>query len=732
MEEVDKDPQEVSEPSVLPENQEAKNGVSLQDAEEDPSVEVNEEFKEKESQPQEEKEVEESEKLIPSQRIINLKRDLLTLVTNVQTAADAKESMRRTEVEKARSLRLERLENDLKSSQEKFEEITRGWSIAKQKVIPQELQEALNHQQQLCAALIGDKKKLINDLQQELKVGDDHYVKDLRRQAEELDLMMERMEDQIKTLTKAYREELAQMERVYHQENEVLLKRDMAEWEQCMKELLDKELEWLMQREKKVEEYEATIHNATLETIEKYSIVQMEQKEKLQVQERQTQQLKGTLVFAKLKLMRTLDEKQLHSFNLAQMKSRIIRCLQKEMKNLTAKCASQEKEFTKRSRYLSEYYKRNIQQYEHMLTKIKHFAATDVRKFEDMWLTLEAEVKQLVERALVSDLLICKQHLGLAWDRPPMPFMELSGPIQPKSQAVSQLFQTGQAVRCSPRMMDASVGPRLETDTENMDAEMYKKGTAVQSESGAEVEDGKLSTETLKKVMELLCNEAGFLMGDKLLNLLAPLEKEDQTVVKLASLLCSFGIEEEDLPKLAHFLLKYKHQETGQTEDVCFESAESGDKAEEVETNSEPPLTSEMIDPNHVVPALKSFLKQLTRSRESSARRRPSLWHVAARDSSEDEAYWESMGNIISEDKLDLWDAAENALKQYHEVLTEISELIPETQSLEQQNRELQMLLQLFLNIRVCLWSFVVCMFSRYSVRVRNFPETTTENKYKQ
>ncbi len=48
--------------------------------------------------------------------------------------------------------------------------------------------------------------------EQELKVGDDRYVKDLRKQAEELDLLMERMEDQIKTLTKAYREELAQIE----------------------------------------------------------------------------------------------------------------------------------------------------------------------------------------------------------------------------------------------------------------------------------------------------------------------------------------------------------------------------------------------------------------------------------------------------------------------------------------------------------------------------------------
>ena len=48
--------------------------------------------------------------------------------------------------------------------------------------------------------------------EQELKNGDDCYVKDLRKHAEELDVMMERMDEQIKTLTQAYREELAQTE----------------------------------------------------------------------------------------------------------------------------------------------------------------------------------------------------------------------------------------------------------------------------------------------------------------------------------------------------------------------------------------------------------------------------------------------------------------------------------------------------------------------------------------
>lgn len=45
-----------------------------------------------------------------------------------------------------------------------------------------------------------------------MKSLDDRYVKDLKKQAEDVDLMIERMDEQIKTLTKAYREELLQIE----------------------------------------------------------------------------------------------------------------------------------------------------------------------------------------------------------------------------------------------------------------------------------------------------------------------------------------------------------------------------------------------------------------------------------------------------------------------------------------------------------------------------------------
>ena len=74
----------------------------------------------------------------------------------------------------------------------------------------------LMQQKQACDAMIDEKNKLINDFQMELKAKDDHYVKDLKKQAEDIDLMIERMEEQIKNLTKAYREELNQIEVLTH------------------------------------------------------------------------------------------------------------------------------------------------------------------------------------------------------------------------------------------------------------------------------------------------------------------------------------------------------------------------------------------------------------------------------------------------------------------------------------------------------------------------------------
>lgn len=62
--------------------------------------------------------------------------------------------------------RLEKLENEVKTSQDKFDEIAAKWEEGRQKRIPQELWEMLKSQQLHCAGLIEDKNKLISELQQ--------------------------------------------------------------------------------------------------------------------------------------------------------------------------------------------------------------------------------------------------------------------------------------------------------------------------------------------------------------------------------------------------------------------------------------------------------------------------------------------------------------------------------------------------------------------------------------
>uniref|UniRef100_A0A673YZK7 Dynein regulatory complex subunit 1 homolog (Chlamydomonas) n=1 Tax=Salmo trutta TaxID=8032 RepID=A0A673YZK7_SALTR len=552
--------------------------------------------------------VEQSEK-----RMIKLQSDGTELVTNIQVAADSRASQRQTEVEEAHRLRVEKLENEAKSSLEKFEEITRKWTVAKMKEIPQDLRDSLSSQQQLCALLIEDKNKLIKELQQEMKLSDDRYVKDLKKQAEDVDLMIERMEDQVKFLMGSYRDELDQIENSFEHERKILLTGNRKKWEQYMKERRDKELENVMQRMKRVEEYEVLLQQLRTEDAEEYNMIKIKLDTDVQILEQQLQQMKATYQLNQEKLeynfqvLKKRDEE--NTITKSQQKRKITR-LQDVVNNLKIKCANQEKQSREENQNLTDDYTRIMQQYKHMQKKMRHFAAIDAKKFEEVWLMNEEEVKALVEKALDTDRLVHEQQLGLAWQRPSMAFMERCGPLQPQRQAqktahqaISELLQLGQTSGCK--------------------------------REGSEGEhSGTVSVKMVKKLLELLCDEAGFLIESKLLKLLSPLEKDEQSLMKLDSIFTAMGIEsEEDVYKLADFFMKYRHTQGEQTQ----VRREGGKKAD-----------------------VSSHDYQLhTDVLELAASHQPSMLGLGGRDDTEDAAYWEAMGDVIPEAKLKIWGALE-------------------------------------------------------------------------
>lgn len=110
----------------------------------------------------------------------------------------------------------------------------------------------------------------------------------------------------------------------------------------------------------------------------------------------------------------------------------------------------------------------------------------------------EAEVRALAETVLDIDRLIYEQQLGLAWERPPMP------PMLPFSSSPN------------PTMVHVAVGPSSGMAAAAASMTVYDEAYCDPPSSRSECSTGdvaekgeraKVSAETLKKLMRLLCDE---------------------------------------------------------------------------------------------------------------------------------------------------------------------------------------------------------------------------------
>uniref|UniRef100_A0A8D0G7F7 Dynein regulatory complex protein 1 n=1 Tax=Sphenodon punctatus TaxID=8508 RepID=A0A8D0G7F7_SPHPU len=366
------------------------------------------------------------------QRLAKLLVDGAQLVTNIQVAADARETHRRAEEDELKRQRFEKLENESKANQDKFDGITSKWNWAKQKIIPQDLWDVLNQQQQQCALLIEEKNKLISELQQELKNKDDQYVKDLKRQTDDINLLLERMEDQIRNLMKTDRRELLHIEKAFELERRELLNSNKRKWEQDMQLHNARELEYMRSRMRKVEEYEKQLTQLRVQDAEEYSAIKIKLESDVQILEQQLQQMKATYQLNQEKLeynFQVLKKRDDENTIIKSHQKRKLNRLHDVLNNLRAKLAKQIKQFREETQTLTADYKRIVEQYKDLQRTMRHFAIIDSEHFLEFWLMNEEEAKGLIRKAFDADHVIHAQQLGLAWVEPDHWYLRNVGPI---------------------------------------------------------------------------------------------------------------------------------------------------------------------------------------------------------------------------------------------------------------------------------------------------------------
>ncbi|RMZ94279.1 Dynein regulatory complex 1 [Brachionus plicatilis] len=666
-------------------------------------------------------------------RLVKLENDGLELVSNVRVAADAREHTRRSEEEEQSRLRKERLEQEAKSAAEKFEEIVKKWETAQSKEIPQELHEMLMDQKQLCDSMIEEKNKLINDFKQELKYKDDIYVKALKKYAEDIDLLIERMKDQTYNMRKFYMEELVNIENAFINERKDLLDKHRKEWDEKMEERKTKEIAFLEERFKRVERNENELNMLRVKDSEEYNEIKIKLENDLQIMEQRLQQMKATYQLNQEKLeynFQVIQKRDEENTKTKAQQKRKITKLQDVLTSLKKKLAKQIKQYNDESQQLAEEYKRVTDMFNDMQTKSKHFLAVDLKKFHDIWIMNEEQCKILSNNLLEADRIIHEQQLGLEWTCPDISFMKNLGPINGSDQSktgndyINELFQTddemdeedeAQREETSKSELDNESVSRQETfGLEKKSSKISKEGTQFKEESRDIILN--LNKNSLRTIIMIICDEAGFLLEQKLVNLIEPLEKNEKSMVKLDSIFKALGVEtENDVKLLAQYFISHRNYQELMKNKAFIERTKSemeneGSKADENLTNRSknddkmtiPSDHIELIDPNEVVTALKTFLK-FHHKHENHQKKLSKfrLENLDNRDDSADAEYWKKYENLISSKKEKLWDAMLYSLQKYHGVLNKRVQLIDENKALANQNMELRMLLAQYMQSNI-------------------------------
>ncbi|XP_065062608.1 dynein regulatory complex protein 1-like [Rhopilema esculentum] len=641
------------------------------------------------------------------QRLLKLKNDGSELVSNVQVACHAREDIRRTEEDEVKRQRIEKLETEAKSAVDKFEEITKKWDLASSKETPQDLHEMLVEQRTGCDAMIDEKNKLINELQQDLKAKDDQYVKDLRKQAEDIDLMIERMEEQVKTLLQAYHEELTQIEKSFDTERRELIENHKKRWSGLMNNRHDKEVNYMDSRQRRVDDFENQLQNLRVQDAEEYNMVKIKLETDVQILEQNLQQMKATYQLNQEKLeynfqvLKKRDEE--NTITKSQQKRKITR-LQDLLNNLKQKSKKQEKQYSDENHALTEDLKRITEQYKELQKKFRHFQATDEKKFRDIWLMNEERAKTLVGNVLEQDRIVHEHQLGLQYDENDLDFLKNVGPLQPtgeiKKRSAAELVEEILSGDSTSTRTSASQKSAAEMSMTTGTRSADKTSDSLKE---VEVVEEELSNRKIKEMLELLCDEAGFLVEGKLLKLLSPLEQDEQSLMKLDAIFSALGIETEDDIRL---LTNYFYKLVDLTESSTYQFGEShgegnGNQTVFKEGASQPNIKEILIHPNEVLQVLRTFAEDHREPHKDARRTSFRLGVGPTRDDSQDEDYWRMFPAVIGEKKERLWDALIQGFEKYNETLTERAKLIQTTTGLRQQNSELRMLLHQYINSRI-------------------------------
>jgi dynein regulatory complex protein 1 len=179
-------------------------------------------------------------------------------------------------------------------------------------------------------------------------------------------------------------------------------------------------------------------------------------------------------------------------------------------------------------------------------------------------------------------------------------------------------------------------------------------------------------------MLELLCDEAGFLVEDRVHSMIGSLPQEEQDLVKVDSILKSLGVETQaEVEAMLPYFTKAQH--------------------------GEDPNRAPLISPEDTVRAIRAYVEDQQRqaARQASAVTMTMEEKAEKKRRDREREFWERLARVIPDQKARLWNALEDGLNKYNKLLTDRQNLLDETEGLRMQNDELRSLLNQYMSAKI-------------------------------
>jgi len=665
------------------------------------------------------------------QQVLESKRRLLRIkyrtdqeVSSVRVQGDDRENQHRIGEEQTKQDLRAKLLAEAEQSARQNAAVAMRWADLFSIEVPQDLYNEIEKQRQSCERIIASKDKLILEIKTELKKKDDEFVKALKRQAEDVDSILQYMSRQFVDMQNAFKEELDEIENSFLLERSTLLDSNRRELQDLFDRRSGMEQDFMDRYLAAVENYQQQLESLRISDAESHHVLKIRLETDIQNLEQHLEAMRATYQLNTEKLeynYRVLIERDHENQATINQQKRKISRQRDVLSSLKQRYSDTEKKFVEENMRLTDEYKRVTEQFKDLQSKFRHFEAVDIRKYSDVWAMKEAEVATVVKQLLQADKTIHDQQLGWTWLAPDDAVFDSVHDQAAKPGGGSSSGGGGKSGS------GKNGGGGKNGTTAAADEEIDEDTVAAQREEELQ---SRLRNHRYWGALGLLCDEAGFLVDSKARTMLEHLSKDDQGRVKAESIIRALGVSDgASLDALMGALgadsnieLRAKGVVATAAAAAAAAAAASttgrlgggggggsgggggGQDGDNTARGGGPPLAV-LVHPDDAVKRLKAFVEVystgLPSQRVGGVSGPSRAVGLMRRAAEREQEFWLRMGNVISDKGTRVWKALEGHLEKYLELLQERAGGLRDVESLQHQNTELRALLNQYLGSRI-------------------------------